>query len=71
MHRISRLRRWFGAALFFSGLMLLGGTKVDAYTTEHCIGGDLYIDFFSPSGEYQGFVRQRNAPQCLQNQYSG
>ncbi len=71
MLRSRWLRGWLAIALFFGGAMLLVGTKVDAYTTEHCIGGDLYIDFYSASGEYQGYVRQRNAPQCLQNQYSG
>lgn len=58
--------------LLASGALLTGGQKVQGYTKEQCIGGDLYIDFYNDTtNAYEGYIRVRNASQCLQNQYNG
>jgi hypothetical protein len=65
-----RRSQWALIALLAGGVFL-SGQPANSYTVSHCIDGDLYVDFFSSTGEYQGTIRQRNAPACLQNQYPG
>lgn len=71
MFNILWLRRCVLIGLLASCTLLAGGKRVEAYTKEHCFGGDLYIDFFSDAGVYQGYIRERNAPACTENQYTG
>jgi len=72
MLKIRWTRGWVLIGLMGSGALLTGGGKVQGYTEEECIGGDLYIDFYNDTTHaFEGYIRVRNSSQCVQNQYPG
>jgi hypothetical protein len=63
MHRLKR--RWTLAALVLVVGLGLGAKPAHAYTTSQCFGDTLYVDFWSASGVWQGYLQQNHSPLCV------